>query len=312
MKNVVIIWWWPAGNTAAIYTARADLQPVMYEWLFAAWVAAWGQLTTTTEVENYPWFTAIDGTTLMKNMRDQAISCGAKVETKTVDSVDLSAWPFKVQIGPDTVETKTIIIATGATAKRMGVPGEEQYRQRGISACAVCDGALPIYRNKVVVVVWWWDVACEEALYLTKFASKVIMLIRRDQMRASKAMQEKVMANEKIEIMRNTVLISVHGDEMLMTNLTIENVQTKEQQSLDANGLFYAIGHTPNTGFLNWQVQLDDSGYIVTKPWTSYTSVEWVFAAGDVQDHVYRQAVTSAGSGCMAALDAERWLASKE
>lgn len=312
MENVVIIGWGPAGNTAAIYAGRAQLDPVMYEWLLAGGVAAWGQLTTTTDVENFPWYASILGYELMQKMREQAVHSGARVETKTVDSVDLSSWPFKVQVWADTIETKTVIIATGATAKRMWVPGEEQYRQKWISACAVCDGWLPIFRDKTLVVVGWGDVACEEAIYLTKFASKVVMLIRRDEMRASKAMQEKVFANEKIEVMRHTVLVSVQGDENIMTNLTIENVQTKEQQQLEANGLFYAIGHTPNTAFLNGQVELDDAGYIITKPWTSYTSVEGVFAAWDVQDHVYRQAVTSAGSGCMAALDAERWLAIKE
>lgn len=312
MENVVIIWWWPAGNTAAIYAGRAELNPVMYEWMLAGWVAAGGQLTTTTEVENFPWYTSILGYDLMQKMRDQAVHSGARVETKTVDSVDVSSWPFTVQVGWEKIETKTIIIATGATAKRMWVPGEQEYRQKGVSACAVCDWWLPMFRNKTLIVVWWWDVACEEAIYLTKFAQKVIMLVRRDQMRASKAMQEKVFANEKIEIMRNTVLVSIHGEDNLMTWVYIENVLTKEQNQLEASGLFYAIGHTPNTAFLNGQIAVDEAWYIITKPWTSYTSVEGVFAAWDVQDHVYRQAVTSAGSGCAAALDAERWLASKE
>lgn len=312
MENVVIIWWGPAGNTAAIYAARAELKPIMFEWLLAWWVAAWGQLTTTTEVENFPWYTSILGYDLMMKMRDQSLHSWARIETETVDAVDLSVWPFIVHVWSESIQTKAIIIATGATAKRMWVPGEEDYRQKWISACAVCDWGLPMYRNKILVVVWWGDVACEEALYLTKFASKVIMLIRRDEMRASKAMQERVLANDKIQIMRNTVLVSVQGDDSVMTGLTIENVKTMELQYLTASWLFYAIWHTPNTAFLNGQINLNEAGYIITKPWTSFTSVEWVFAAWDVQDYTYRQAITSAGSGCIAALDAERWLASKE
>jgi len=339
MENVVIIWWGPAGNTAAIYAARANLQPIMYEGFFAWWIAAGGQLTTTTEVENYPWFVAIQWPELMVKMREQAIHCGARVETKTVDSVDLSVWPFKLTVWSDIIETKSIIISTGATAKRMWVPWETEYRQRGISACAVCDGALPLFRNKVLVVVWWWDTACEEALYLTKFASKVIMLVRRDVFRASKAMQERVQKNEKIEIHRNTTLISVQWDGNVMSSVTVENVQSNEQTSLEANGLFYAIGHTPNTGFLNGQLNIDENGYLITyatlseqaiswkitltpeqdkkfKDWkkrfATCTSVSWVFACGDVQDHIYRQAITSAWTWCMAAIDAERWLAEKE
>lgn len=312
IENVVIVWWWPAGNTAAIYAARANLNPIMYEGFFAGWVAAGGQLTTTTEIENFPWYTHIGWPELMVKMREQAIHCGARIETKTVDSVDLSSWPYKVVVWSQTIEAKTIIISTGATAKRMWVPGEEQYRQKGISACAVCDGWLPLFRNKVLVVVWWWDTACEEAMYLTKFASKVVMLVRRDIMRASKAMQERVTKNEKIEIHRNTTLISIHGDENLMTWVTVEDVNTKAQSTIDAWGLFYAIGHTPNTAFLNGQLETDDMWYIKTKAWSTYTSVDWVFAAGDVQDHIYRQAITSAGTWCMAALDAERWLVEKE
>lgn len=312
MENVIIIWWWPAWNTAAIYAARANLNPIMYEWFFAGWVAAGGQLTTTTEIENFPWYTTIWWPELMVKMREQAIHCGARIETKTVDSIDLSSWPFKLIVGWQTVEAKTIIISTGATAKRMWVPWEEQYWQKGISACAVCDGWLPLFRNKTLIVVWWWDTACEEAMYLTKFASKVIMLVRRDVMRASKAMQERVQKNEKIEIMWNTTLVSVEWDWHLMTWVTAENVLSKEHSHIAAWWLFYAIGHTPNTSFLNGQLETDDMWYIKTKAGSTYTSVEWVFAAGDVQDHIYRQAVTSAWTWCMAALDAERWLAEKE
>ena len=326
MENVVIIWGGPAGNTAAIYAARANLNPLMFEWFFAGGVAAGGQLTTTTEIENYPWYTSIGGPELMLKMREQAIHCGARIETKTVDAIDTSVWPFKITVGNDSIEAKTIIISTGATAKRMWVPGELDYRQKGISACAVCDGGLPLFRNKVLVVVWWGDTACEESLYLTKFASKVIMLVRRDAMRASKAMQERVAKNEKIEIRWNTTLVSVEGDGNLMSWVTVEDVQNKLQSKIDASGLFYAIGHTPNTSFLQGQLVLDDMGYIVTKPWSTHVYknvsdntatheswiIEWIFACGDVQDHVYRQAITSAGTGCMAALDAERWLLEKE
>jgi thioredoxin reductase (NADPH) len=335
MENLIIIGGGPAGNTAAIYAARANLNPIMFEGFYAAWVAAGGQLTTTTEVENYPGFTAIQGPELMLKMREQAIHCGARIETKTVDSVDLTSTPYKVVVGGQVIETKSVIISTGATAKRMGVPGESEYRQRGVSACAVCDGALPMYRNKTLVVVGGWDTACEEALYLTKFASKIIMLVRRDAMRASKAMQDRAMKHEKIEIMRNTKLLSINGggEGTLMSGATIENIQTSEQTQIEAAGLFYAIGHTPNTGIFADQLQLDEAGYIMTQPGSTKVFVAHsekslhsvssnllvthkvlpgVFAAGDVQDHVYRQAITSAGTGCMAALDAERWLAEQE
>ena len=320
MENIVIVWGWPAGNTAAIYAARANLNPVMFEGFYAAWVAAGGQLTTTTDVENYPWFTAIQGPELMLKMREQAIHCGARIETKTVDSIDLTSMPYKVVVGVQIIETKSVIISTGATAKRMGVPGESEYRQRGVSACAVCDGALPMYRNKTLIVVWGGDTACEEALYLTKFASKVVMLVRRDAMRASKAMQDRAINHEKIEIMRNTTLLAINGagEGTLMNGVTTQNVQTNDQMDIEAAGLFYAIGHTPNTEFVADQVKLDDAGYIVTQPWSSRVIgqdgnvMPGVFAAGDVQDHVYRQAITSAGTGCMAALDAERWLAEQE
>lgn len=320
MENIIIIGGGPAGNTAAIYAARANLNPLMLEGFFAAGVAAGGQLTTTTEVENYPWFTAIQGPELMMKMRDQALHCGARIETKTVDSVDLASWPYKVVVWGKIIETKSVIISTGATAKRMGVPGEVAYWQKGVSACAVCDGALPLFRNKPLVVVGGGDTACEEALYLTKFASQVIMLVRRDVLRASKAMQTRVQANEKIQIMWNTTLVSINGEGewTLMSSATVQNVLSNEQSDIVTSGLFYAIGHTPNTGFVSDQVKLDESGYIVTQ--TGSTRVlgqndeilPGVFAAGDVQDHIYRQAITSAGTGCMAALDAERWLAEKD
>ncbi len=305
MENVVIIGSGPAGHTAAIYAGRAKLNPLMYEGMFAAGVAAGGQLTTTTEVENYPGYKQIDGTKLMDLMREQSLHCGARIKTETVDKVDLSARPFKVFVGEEVIETKSLIITTGATAKRMNLPGEDRLWQRGISACAVCDGALPIYRNKVLVVVGGGDTAVEEATFLTKFGSKVIMLVRRDVFRASAVMQERAKNNPKIEIRFNTIPVEVLGEKAL------SGVKVKGpdgESVIEAGGLFYAIGHLPNTGFLGGQLELDETGYIKTKPGTTQTSVEGVFAAGDVQDKVYRQAVTSAGTGCMAALEAERYL----
>lgn len=247
----------------------------------------------------------------MEKMREQSLHCGARIETKTVDKVDFSTRPFKVFVGDEVHEAQSVIVSTGATAKRMGVPGEEKFWQKGISACAVCDGALPIFRDQPIVVVGGGDVACEEALHMTKFGSRVTMLVRRDEMRASKAMQERVKNNQKITIMWHTELVEALGEDTLQ-QVKIVNNQTQEESMIEAKGLFYAIGHTPNTAFLENQVELDASGYIKTQPGTTKTSVEGVFAAGDVQDHVYRQAVTSAGTGCMAALDAERWLGEQE
>lgn len=308
MDNLVIIGSGPAAHTAAIYAARAKLNPLLYEGLVAGGVAAGGQLTTTTDVENYPGFPdGIMGPELMEKMRAQSIRCGARIETLTIEKVDLSRRPFNVFAATAVVETETLIIATGATAKRMFVPGEERLWQKGISACAVCDGALPIFRNKNLVVVGGGDSAVEEATYLTKFAAKVILLVRRDVLRAAKVMQERIFSNSKIEILWNTVLLEVVGDSQL-TAVKIKNIKTNQERILEAGGLFYAIGHVPNTAFLNKQVELDEAGYIKTKPGTTQTNMEGVFACGDVQDKIYRQAVTAAGSGCMAALDAERFL----
>jgi len=308
MENVVIIGSGPAAHTAAIYAGRAKLDPLVYEGLLAGGVAAGGQLTTTTEVENYPGFPdGVSGPGLMVRMREQSIHCGARIETQTVDKVDLRKRPFKVVVGAKSVETKSIIIATGATARRMGIPGENRLWQKGISACAVCDGALPIFRNKVLAVIGGGDTAAEEALFLTKYAGKVIMLVRRDVLRASKAMQERVLADKKIEVKWNTNALEAFGEKKL-EGLKIKNNKTGEESVLEAGGLFYAIGHKPNTVFLGGQLELDEVGYIKTILGTTKTSVEGVFAAGDVQDKIYRQAVTAAGSGCMAALEAERYL----
>jgi len=311
IEDVIIIGSGPAWHTAAIYAARANLNPLMFEWFLAWWVAAGWQLTTTTEVENFPWFVSIGWPELMMKMREQSIHAGTKIETRTVDKVDLQSTPFKVIVGDVVHETNTIILATGATAKRLGLPGEEIYRQRGISACAVCDGWLPFFRNKHLIVIGWGDTACEEASFLTKFASKVTMLVRKDALRASKAMQQRVFDNQKIEILRNTEGEEIIGDEKMMTGIVIKNNQTNEEMTLEAGGLFYGIGHTPNTGFLDGQIELDETGYVITKPGTTVTNVAGFFAAGDVQDKKYRQAVTSAGTWCMAAMDAEHYIVSK-
>ena len=307
MEKLIIIGSGPAGHTAAIYAARARLNPLMFEGMFAAGVAAGGQLTTTTEVENYPGFLEISGPALMDKMRAQSLHCGTRIVTETVEKIDLSQRPFKVWAGGMEYQANALIISTGATAKRMHLPGEENLWQKGISACAVCDGALPFFRNKVLAVVGGGDSAVEEATYLTKFASKVLMIVRRDVLRASKVMQERAKNNPKIEIMFNTLPLEVLGEKSV-SGLKIKNALTNAETTLSVGGLFYAIGHLPNTAFLEDQVELDETGYIKTKPGSTKTSVEGVFAAGDVQDKIYRQAITSAGTGCMAALDAEHFL----
>jgi thioredoxin reductase (NADPH) len=311
IENVVIIGSGPAGHTAAIYAARANMNPLMFEGFMAGGVAAGGQLTTTTEIENFPGFVSIGGPELMVKMREQAIHCGTRIRTETVTKVDFSKRPFKIWAEDDLVEARTIIIATGATAKRMFVPGEEALWQRGISACAVCDGALPLFRNQPLVVVGGGDTAVEEATHLTKFGSKVYLVHRRDSLRASKAMQQRAFNNAKIEMVWDTLLVDAEGTDSL-ERVKLQNVKSGKEHFLDAKGLFYAIGHTPNTAFLECQVKTDEMGYIVTEPGSTRTSVRGVFAAGDVQDKRYRQAVTSAGTGCMAALDAEHFLQSEE
>ena len=307
-KKVIIVGSGPAGHTAAIYTGKALLEPLMFEGFMAGGIAAGGQLTTTTVIENFPGFpTGIDGSELMMHMRQQSLNSGTQIQTLTVDSVDLSSKPFKVNVGNETYTTDALIIATGATAKRMGIKGEAEFWQKGISACAICDGGLPIFRNKKIVVIWGGDAAMEEAIHLTHFACEVVVLVRRDALRASKAMQERALNNPKITFMRNTEAEEAHGDKLL-TGVSVINNKTGEKSLIECSGLFYAIGHQPNTSFLNGQLELDEAGYILTKPGTTQTSVAWVFAAGDVQDKKYRQAITSAGSGCMAALEAEKYL----
>jgi len=308
MENIIIVGSGPAGHTAAIYTARANLQPLMFEGFMAAGIAAGGQLTTTTDIENFPGFPeGISGPELMERMRKQSIHCGARIETVTVNKVDLHHKPFKIFTDSAIVETKVVIIASGAIAKRMNLPGEEKLWQRGISACAVCDGALPIFRNKPLMVIGGGDTAAEEALYLTNFASKVFLVHRRDALRASKAMQNKIFANSKIEIIWDTVPIAAVGDKLL-AGVKLQNVKTKAETTVTVNGLFYAIGHTPSTAFLEGQLELNENGYIKTEPGSTRTNIPGVFACGDVQDNKYRQAITAAGSGCMAALEAEKYL----
>ena len=308
VENVVIIGSGPAGHTAAIYAARAVLNPVMYEGFMAGGVAAGGQLTTTTEVENFPGFpSGIDGPALMQLMREQSINSGARIVTETVESVDLSEAPYEVRLASGNIPTKTIIIATGATAKRLDVTGTDRLWQRGISACAVCDGALPVFRDKPLFVVGGGDTAAEEATYLSRFGSSVTMLVRRDVMQASKAMQQRVADNQKVIVRWSSTLEEVRGDPLLR-EVVVRDVASGDTETLPAGGLFFAIGHQPNTEFLDGQLEMDDTGYLITSGTSTATSKPGVFACGDVQDKVYRQAVTAAGTGCMAALEAERFL----
>ncbi|KAG9057155.1 thioredoxin-disulfide reductase [Serendipita sp. 407] len=316
-SKVVIIGSGPAGHTAAIYLARANLNPVMFEGFMANGFAAGGQLTTTTDVENYPGFPeGVSGPEMMDKFRAQSVKFGTNIITETISRIDLSQRPFRYwreseeDLEPETCDV--VILATGASAKRLDLPGEETYWQSGISACAVCDGAVPIFRNKPLVVIGGGDSAAEEALYLTKYGSKVIVLVRRDELRASKIMAKRLTSHPKVEILWSTVALEACGDGDLLQSLTIKNVKTGETSQLQANGLFYAIGHEPATSLVSSQVETDVDGYIVTIPGTTQTSVKGVFAAGDVQDKRYRQAITSAGSGCMAALEAERLLAEEE
>ena len=310
VKELVIIGSGPAGHTAAIYAARANLRPFMFEG-YAAGGPAGGQLTTTTEVENFPGFPeAVEGPELMRLFREQSARFGTEMVGEDVSEVDFSKQLFTVKSENREVKTKAVIIATGATARRMGVPNEEKMWNNGMSACAVCDGALPFFRNQPLMVIGGGDTAVEEATYLTKFGSVVYLVHRRDELRASKIMQKRALENEKIEIMWNTVLEDAVG-EQFVTGAQVKNVKSMEVKEIPVAGIFYAIGHTPNTQAFKGQIDLDESGYIKVKEGTQESSVEGVFAAGDVQDHKYRQAVTAAGSGCAAALEAERWLAAQ-
>lgn len=318
-RKVTIIGSGPAGHTAAVYLARANLEPTMFEGMMANGFAPGGQLTTTTDVENYPGFPeGILGGELMDKMRAQSERFNTEIITETIAKVDLSQRPFKLwrEGNEDEAEptdtADALVFSTGASAKRMFLPGEDKYWQNGISACAVCDGAVPIFRNKPLAVIGGGDSAAEEAIYLTKYASHVFVLVRRDKLRASKVMADRLLRHPKVTVLFNTQATATHGDGSLLNALTIKETNTGEEKSLAVNGLFYAIGHEPATSLVKGQVELDSEGYIVTQPGSSLTSVEGFFAAGDVQDKRYRQAITSAGSGCMAALDAERWLSEHE
>ncbi len=308
VENLVIIGSGPAGYTAAIYAARANLKPVVFEGFQAGGLPG-GQLMTTTEVENFPGFPqGITGPELMDKMKAQAERWGAELYTEDVIEVDLSQRPFTVRSEEQEFKTNSIVIATGATAKRLGLPCEGQFWSRGISACAICDGATPIFHRAELAVVGGGDSAAEESIYLTKYGDYVHMLVRGDKMRASKAMQDRVLNNPKIQVHWNSEPVDVFGNDNHMEGVKIRNTKTGEESELHVKGLFYAIGHKPNTSLFKGQLELDDVGYIVTKPGSVETNVEGVFAAGDVQDHEYRQAITAAGTGCMAAMLAERWL----
>ncbi|MDX1948651.1 MAG: thioredoxin-disulfide reductase [Pirellulaceae bacterium] len=345
-EHVVIIGSGPAGWAAAIYASRANLEPLVFEGAETeenrvAGTLPLGQLNQTTEVENYPGFPAgllhgyirsaveksrvdtylepleehphaVTGPELMNLMRQQAVNFGTKIITDDIVNVDLSQRPFKLtSLEGKTVEAHTLIIATGARANYLGLPSESKYKNRGVSACAVCDGALPRFRNKPLLVVGGGDTAVEEATYLSKYASTVHMLLRRDVFRASKIMQERATSNPKIKVHVFREVDEVLGDDKAgVTGIRIKNNKEGGTEEIPASGLFLAIGHTPNTAFLQGQLELNELGYIkYTTLMRTYTSVPGVFAAGDVADDYYRQAITSAGTGCMAALDAERYLA---
>ncbi|MED6194045.1 nineteen complex- protein [Stylosanthes scabra] len=307
----------PAAHTAAIYAARAELRPVLFEGWMANGVAPGGQLTTTTDVENFPGFPdGVTGSDLMDRCRRQSLRFGTEIVTETVSKVDFSKRPFRIFTDSRTVLADAVIVATGAVARRLSFDGAgdgpDGFWNRGISACAVCDGAAPIFRNRPLAVIGGGDSAMEEANFLTKFGSKVYIIHRRDNFRASKIMQGRVLKNPKIEVLWNSEVVGAYGDEKsggrVLGGIKVKNVVNGDVFDLKVNGLFFAIGHEPATKFLDGQLKLDSDGYIVTKPGTTMTSIDGVFAAGDVQDKKYRQAVTAAGTGCMAALDAEHYL----
>lgn len=303
--KILIIGSGPAGLTAAIYAARAGLDPLMIEGMERG-----GQLMITTDVENYPGFPdGIMGPELMDQMRKQAERFGTRIVSSNVTEVDFSQRPFTVSVGPDAYSAETIIISTGASARWLDVPGEGKLRGYGVSACATCDGFF--FRDKELVVVGGGDSAMEESLFLTKFATKVTVVHRREEFRASTIMANRVLDHPKIEVIWNTVVEEILGDKVV-DGVRIRNVVTDEVTTMATDGVFVAIGHDPNTSVFKGKLDLDEDGYIVTKPGTTITSVEGVFAAGDVTDKVYRQAVTAAGMGCQAALDAERFLDNHE
>lgn len=309
-KKLLIIGSGPAGYCAAIYAARANLEPVLFEGYMSG--ISGGQLMTTTDVENYPGFPrGVQGPELMEQFREQAARFGTKILSEDVEKVDLSKRPFYVQGSTSEFIAESMIIATGATAKRLDIEGarEGEFWQKGVTACAVCDGAAPIFREKPLYVIGGGDSAVEEAIFLTKYGSKVFIVHRRDELRASKIMAERAKNHPKIKILWNSAIEKISGDSVVR-KVSIKNLVENSLEEHEAGGVFFAIGHKPNTSFLSGQVKLNEAGYILVEKGT-HTSVEGVFAAGDVQDWIYRQAITAAGTGCMAALDAERWLSEK-
>lgn len=306
--KLVIIGSGPAGYTAAIYASRANLEPVLFEGFFSG--PAGGQLMTTTDVENFPGFpTGVTGPELMQQFRSQAERFGTTIYTDDVLSLESTERPFVVKGKKESVEAESIIIATGATAKRLDIPGagDGEFWQRGVTACAVCDGAMPIFRDKDLYVIGGGDSACEEALFLTKYAKQVYLVHRRDELRASKIMAQRVIDHPGVTVLWNSVVSEVRGDDVVNA-VVVKNVNTGDEEERPAGGLFFAIGHVPNTAFLEGKLQQHDNGYLKVECGSTRTSIPGIFAAGDVQDYTYRQAITAAGSGCMAALDAERWL----
>jgi thioredoxin reductase (NADPH) len=310
---VVIIGSGPAAWTAAIYASRANLDPVVYEGEISRDMVPGGQLMFTTDIENFPGFPeGLGGTELMERVKAQAVRFGTRVISENIEAVDFSQRPFTLTTsGGAQVVAQTVIVATGARANWLGLSSEERLARTGggVSSCAVCDGALPAFRNQRLVVVGGGDSAMEEALYLTKFASEVVIVHRRDAFRASRVMADRVRQHAKIRVEWNSEVVEVLGDDFI-TGVRLRDTGNGAERDLECGGLFVAIGHTPNTGFLGGQLELHDNGYIRTPDaWRTTTSVEGVFACGDVMDSYYRQAVTAAGTGCMAALEAERWLA---